>query len=142
MIHFFQDTCKNLAAAFSACAACSKINPTGGFFISYSAYLSSSPQTKQMDVNSKFSDLQHKLWRVIFGCISFCWQHSLGDEGLTTTAVSSQNDAVQRSSTRQHHLILMSALPAQPRRTKPINIRCHQDGPTAWPWSLSPSHTY
>lgn len=27
------------------------------FFISYSAYLSSSPQTKQMDVNSKFSDL-------------------------------------------------------------------------------------
>lgn len=67
---------------------------------------------------------------------------SLGDEGLTTTAVPSQNDAVHFGSTRQHHLILMSTLPVQPRRTKPINIRCHQDGPTPWLWSLSTSHVY
>ena len=54
---------------------------------------------------------------------------SPGDEGLSSTAVSSQNDAVQCSPTRQHHLILMSAPPVQTHRTKPIRITCHGDGP-------------
>ena len=46
------------------------------------------------------------------------------------------------SPTRQHHLILMSASPERPHRTKPISITCHGDGPTAWPWSFSPSQAY
>lgn len=43
----------------------------------------------QMDANSKFLIFSRSYRGVIFGCISLLWQHSPGDEGLTTAAVSS-----------------------------------------------------